>query len=459
MLSALRYIGIMAESPKESFNTSARRNLMAAAAVALGIAGVQQDELHTQFEASLFMPKSGEPLVKNTPEAQKNSAPLEPAPRPRALQEIWSDQGLSGEKFDAAFAALSAEQKDRLALRSQAFFAQAGFTDVMQRMAEGKQKKLNDLLAKIADIPPGMRLITTDYNSIESEQNKIVWQEFQERAEPAFYRHIAATQETALREAGFCDYAIDCTRRGHGPTNKDGIHYNVDIDHLTERKGGGAMCMEKSVDPVLGGAPMYPINHVSNLCLIMRDVHTQTKNTINGLQDIGAIPAGETRRIVMAVPEEGKELLMLHPQDIRAGMQPPTETSYFALGPSLLIMRDLERYKKNIVSQNAAATREFFDDVIRDDFSHTLKLWTALALTLEHADAEGTLKTPSIKSTIKNCNDYLKPLENLMAEIQAPQDALENLVHISHRIYGILSPSADGERAPSATGKQTHGHA
>ena len=146
MLSALRYIGIMAESPKESFNKSARRNLMAAAAVALGIAGVQQDELHTQFEASLFTPKTGGPLVNNTPDAQKNSAPYEPAPRPRALQEIWSDHGLSGEKFDAAFAALSAEQKDRLALRSESFFAQAGFADVMQRMAEGKQKKLNDII-------------------------------------------------------------------------------------------------------------------------------------------------------------------------------------------------------------------------------------------------------------------------------------------------------------------------
>jgi hypothetical protein len=73
-------------------------------------------------------------------------------------------------------------------------------------------------------MPPGMRLITTDYISIEPEQNKAVWREFQEKAEPAFYRYIAATQETALREAGFCDHAINCMRRGYGPTDKDGIH-------------------------------------------------------------------------------------------------------------------------------------------------------------------------------------------------------------------------------------------
>ena len=455
MLSALRYIGIMAESPKESFNKSARRNLMAAAAVALGIAGVQQDELHTQFEASLFTPKTGGPLVNNTPDAQKNSAPYEPAPRPRALQEIWSDHGLSGEKFDAAFAALSAEQKDRLALRSESFFAQAGFADVMQRMAEGKQKKLNDIIAKITDIPPGMRLITTDYNSIESEQNKIVWQEFQERAEPAFYRHLVATQETALREAGFCDYAIDCMRRGRGPTNKDGIHYNVDIDHLTERKGGGAMCMEKSVDPVLGGAPMYPINHVSNLCLIMRDVHTQMKNTINGLQDIGAIPAGETRRIVMAVPEEGKELLMLHPQDIRAGMQPPTETSYFALGPSLQITRQLERLARDNISAPADQMQIFYEAHIASDFQHTLKLWTALAESLGRGTEDGSFKVRDAKPVRENCDGFLKPLENAMAAAHMPQDAVDRLRDISNRIYVHLDLAGKGGApAPNTPHKQ-----
>lgn len=455
MLSPLRYIGIMAESPKESFNKSARRNLMAAAAVALGIAGVQQDELHTQYEASIFTPKTGGPLAGAIPERQQSAAPQQPPPQPPALQEIWNAHGLSGEKFDAAFAALSAEQKDRLALRSDAFFAQEGFTDVMQRMAEGKQKKLDDLLAKIADMPPGMRLITTEYNSIESEQNKIVWHEFQERAEPAFYRHLAATQETALREAGFCDYAIDCMRRGRGPTNKDGIHYNVDIDHLTERKGGGAMCMEKSVDPVLGGAPMYPINHLSNLCLIMRDVHTQTKNAINGLQDIGAIPAGETRRIVMAVPEEGKELLMLHPQAIRAGAQPPAETSYFALGPSLQITRQLERLARDNISAPADQMQIFYEAHIASEFQHTVKLWTALAASLERCTEDGSFKARDAKPVRENCEGFLKPLENAMIAAHMPQDAVDSLRDISNRIYVHLDGIGKGvPLAPNAQQKQ-----
>lgn len=447
----------MADQPKDSFNNSARRKLMTAAAMALGIASVPQDEIRTQLDVSLFAPNAG-PFVKGDPDTQKNTALNQPVQRPLAVEEIWRDRGLSGQKFSEAFAALSAEQKGRIAERSNDLFAQAGFTDVMLRMAEGKQKKLNDILEKIADIPSGMRLITIDYNSIESEQNKIVWQEFQERAEPAFYRHLAATQETALREAGFCDHAIDCMRRGHGPANKDGLHYNVDIDHVTERKGGGAMCMEKSVDPVLGGAPMYPINHVSNLCLIMRDVHTQTKNAINGLQDIGAIPAGETRRIVMSVPEVGKELMMLHTSDVRAGLQPPKETSYFALGPSLLIRNDLIEMGEIVTVSTPQEREKFFNDMIRPNLTHTLKLWGAFADSLERARAAGTLKGRDVSDLLVNCNDFLKPLEEAMTRTRMPQEALENLGNISKRIYGHLENGDSGKpQVPkNAEGKKPH---
>ncbi|MDP2206952.1 MAG: hypothetical protein Q8K65_11670 [Alphaproteobacteria bacterium] len=447
----------MADQPKDSFNNSARRKLMAAAAMALGIAGVSQDDVRTQFEVSLFAPNAG-PFVNGGPDAQKNTALTEPVQRPLAVEEIWSDHGLSGQKFTDAFAALSAEQKDRIALRSRDLFAQAGFTDVMLHMAEGKQKKLSEILEKIADMPPGMRLMTTDYISITSEQNKIVWQEFQERAEPAFYRHLAATQEAALRESGFCDYAIDCMRRGHGPTNKDGIHYNVDIDHLTERKGGGPMCMEKSVDPALGGAPMYRINHLSNLCLIMRDVHTQTKNAINGLQSINAIPAGETRRIVMAVPEEGKELMMIHAQDLRAGIQPPKETSYFALGPSLLIRNDLQEMEETVTVSTAQEREKFFNDMIRPNLTHTLKLWDAFAASLERAQAAGTLKGRDISDMLVNCNDFLKPLEAAMTRTRMPQEALENLGNISKRIYSYLENGDSGkpQMPKNPEGKKPH---
>lgn len=441
----------MAEKPKkDSFNDVARRNITAAVALAAAIAGVQQDDIHTQYEDSLndetAIPQRGQerpPLP---------SAVLAPQVSPQGLREIWALQGLEGEKFNVAFSALSPEQTDSLTRRSKDLFALDGFTGVMQRMADGKQKKITEMIEKIADLPDGMRLITTDYVSIETEQNKAVWLEFQERAEPAFYRHLAATQEKALREAGFCDHAIDCMRRGYGPTDENGLHYNVDIDHLTERKGGGALCLEKSVDPVLGGAPMYAINHAANLCLIMRDVHVQTKNVINNLQDINNIPAGETRRILMAVPEEGKELMMLHAQDMRAAVQPPVETSYYALGPSLLMMRALERYKDNIVAPREETTKQFFDGDMRASLSHTLKLWTALAHSLEQAQAEGSIKAPDIKGTAKNCNDYLKPLENIMAEIHAPRDAIESLAQVSNRIYTILSPPADSGRAPSPSG-------
>ena len=89
---------------------------------------------------------------------------------------------------------------------------------------------------------------------------------------------------------------------------------------------------------------------------------------------------------------------------------------------------------------------------MRASLSHTLKLWTALAHSLEQAQAEGSIKAPDIKGTAKNCNDYLKPLENIMAEIHAPRDAIESLAQVSNRIYTILSPPADSGRAPSPSG-------
>ncbi|MDY0009071.1 MAG: hypothetical protein RBS08_05140, partial [Bdellovibrionales bacterium] len=414
----------MAEKPRDAFNESAKRKLIAAAAVAVGIASVNAGSIHTQYETSLFLPNT---IPLDPSRAANMDAPKTPVQRPLAVEEIWANRGLDNPKFKEAFAALSDGQKKSLAARSDDFFAQAGFTDVMLNMAEGKQKNLSDLIGKIADIPSGMRLRTSDYVSIEGAKNKDVWKEFQEKSEPLFYRHLVATQEPALREAGFCDHAIECMRRGHGPTNAEGLHYNVDIDHLVERKGGGEMSLKKSVDPLTGDAETFAVNHISNLCLIMRDVHEDTKNAINSLQNASNTPVGETRRIVMAVPEAGKERIMLQPENLRAERQPPADTAYFAMGPSALITRAIEDFKKDIVSPTEADAKEFFDNFIRDDFNHALRLWSLAADALEHSHAQGTLKSQDIKGTLKNCDENLKPLENILAEIKAPQDAIKSL--------------------------------
>lgn len=446
----------MAEKPKDAFNESAKRKLIAAAAVAVGIASVNVGSIHTQYETSLFLPNT---IPLDPSRAANIDAPKTPVQRPLAVEEIWANRGLDNPKFKEAFAALSDGQKKSIAARSDDLFAQVGFTDVMLSMTEAKQEKLTSLISKIADMPAGMRIITTDYVSIETEQNQKVWREFQDISEPLFYRHLVATQESALREAGFCDHAIECMRRGHGPTNAEGLHYNVDIDHLVERKGGGVMSLEKSVDPVIGGAETYAVNHVSNLCLIMRDVHAQTKNVINSMQNIGAIAVGETRRIVMAVPVEGKERLMIQPENLRAEKQPPADTSYFAMGPSALITRAVEDFKKDMVSPTETDAKEFFNNFIRDDFNHTLKLWSLAADALEHSHAQGTLKSQDIKGTLKNCDENLKPLENILAEIKAPQDAIKSLAQVSERIYNFRPPAAEEKGAKPAPGKQKNGHA
>jgi len=435
-------VGVMADHVKEAFNSvSKHRGLIAATVLAVAVATTPADDLQKHNQ---LLPRHAE-TEQQALASDKIDVVQRPLPNTPSLGEIWARHGLDGEKITVALAALSPDQQQSLTQRSDALFAEKGFADVLRRMEGGKQKKLSDLVQKLSEVPEGMRIITTDYVRIDKEQNDAVWREFQEKAEPAFYRHLAATRETELRNAGFCDYAIDCLRRGLGPTNAEGISYNVDIDHLTERAGGGVMCLEKSVDPVLG-AEMFPINHASNLCLIMREVHVQLKNEINGLQNIAEVPLGETRRIIMAVPEENRQLMMLHANELRAEMQPPPETSYFALGPSLLLTNRMALVKDTIISATPGQIQKYFDSDIAEDFSHTLKLWDTLAQSLQTARDNNDFKGSDVKRTLKNCDDFLKPLEKMMADARMPQGAVESLAQISTRIYTLLDAPADGGR-------------
>lgn len=443
----------MAGGTKETFNLAARRGVVAAAVLAAGVAAVQQDAIQTQYQIALRHPHTEQGAKLPTP--PQAAIEQHPAGELRPVADVWKDHGLSGPKVQAAIEALSPQEQAQLAQNSEQFFKQDGFADIIRRMEDGKQKKITDMVQKLANIPDGMRIITTDYIRITKEQNDAVWREFQEKAEPAFYRHLAATRETELRAAGFCDYAIDCLRRGLGPTTAQGISYNVDIDHLTERAGGGVMCTQKSVDPVLGGGAMFPINHASNLCLIMRDVHAHVKNDINNLQNISEVPHGETRRIIMAVPDEDKQLMMIHAQDLRAEMQSPPDTSYFALGPSLLITRDLELLMRDNISLPEEHTRVFYEAQIEPAFKHTLKLWQALAAALEHGAENGNVKAADIKRTRDNCDAYLKPLEKAMTDANMPKEAVDSLRDIGNRIYAHLTPAGDNKpAAPKAQNKQ-----
>ncbi|MDY0009207.1 MAG: hypothetical protein RBS08_05835, partial [Bdellovibrionales bacterium] len=127
--------------------------------------------------------------------------------------------------------------------------------------------------------------------------------------------------------------------------------------------------------------------------------------------------------------------------------------------PSALITRAIEDFKKDIVSPTEADAKEFFDNFIRDDFNHALRLWSLAADALEHSHAQGTLKSPDIKGTLKNCDENLKPLENILAEIKAPQDAIKSLAQVSERIYSFRPPAAEENSAKPAPGKQKNGHA
>lgn len=440
---------------KETFNNVARkRGLVAAAVLAAGVASAPTDDIQTQYQVSLRLGAS-EHQQAAAPKSEFVTLPAADVP---SLRDLWAQHGLQGDKINTALSTLSDEQQSNLLHRSPRMFAEEGFADVIRHMENGKQKKLNELVQKLADMPDGMRIITTTYTRIEKEQNDEVWREFQEKAEPAFYRYMAAHHETALRDAGFCDYAIDCMRRGVGPTSKDGFGYNVDIDHLTERAGGGDMCREKSVDPVTGGEPLYPINHISNLCLIMRDVHVQVKNEINALQSIAEISLGESRRIIMAVPEDNRRLLMIQPENLRAEKAPPADTSYFAMGPSIQIIGQLERFQQTFVNIGPEAGAEYYKSNIAPEFNHMVKLWNALADSLDQAKEDGSLRARDVNRTATNCDACLPRLQKIMSDTHMPQEALEKLGDISKRIYAHLKPEESGT-APAARKPEGKVHA
>ncbi|MBW7911231.1 MAG: hypothetical protein H3C49_08170, partial [Alphaproteobacteria bacterium] len=130
-------------------------------------------------------------------------------------------------------------------------------------------------------------------------------------------------------------------------------------------------------------------------------------------------------------------------------------TSYFALGPSLLITRDLERLMRDNIALPEEHARVFFEVQIEPTFNHTLKLWQALVASLDHGIESGTVKAADIKRTRDNCDGYLKPLEKAMADANMPKEAVDSLRDISNRIYAHLTPADDNKStAPKAQNKQ-----
>lgn len=439
----------MAEKLQNAFNPKAYRRALALSALALNAAIMPQDvsaypilpREDWAFEESIYA-RIGQAIPDNpgTETPVKIITPLN-------LSDTWAHFGAPADVIEG-LARQSPDVQDKLTARTAELLGNRDFLAVLENISGGKAKSIDKLLTTIANIPPEMDIITLAYTKISPEQNNAVWTEFQAHAEPAFYRHLAANHADDLKAAGFCDYAVSCLARGLSPTTEDGMPYNVDVDHVVERAGGGRMSLEKSVDPATGGPATFPVNHIGNLCLIMKNWH-HSKNDLNGAQNIGATPVGETRMLCMALPPLDKRATLLSAELVEPYL-PPTgrDSIYFTQGTSHLLTQKMEDIAGD-VTFGAETGKNLFENVFKRDFNHTLNVWTRVTEHIETIHADGSLRHQEADDLQKTCSQFLLPLMAAAQKIHVPAEELEKLSKIGDRMQTVIAALHDKKADPS----------
>lgn len=156
----------------------------------------------------------------------------------------------------------------------------------------------------ISSVPNGFRLEPVLYTRIKYEQNADVYNEYVSYVRADFMRFLANNHADELKELGICEQGIAQMKQGLDPRSEAGVFYDINIDHIIERNGGGKLSQTRSVDPdkPAGSLPTYETNHFNNFVLLPLRVHDM-KNDLNGLQEAATTPPGQSRWILMLVPE------------------------------------------------------------------------------------------------------------------------------------------------------------
>lgn len=448
----------MAKRLQNVFNSKAYRHAVAVSVMALNAAITPHNtqampyvprEDKTYEAKALARPDH---LYVEQPERETKVTILSPL----SLPEIWANYG-APETVVQSLSRQSPAVQEKIAARTEELFSNNDFLTVLHQISTGKAQSIDKMLAGIANIPPEMDIITLAYTRVPSEQNHKVWDEFQAQSEPAFYRHLYANHKDALKAAGFCDYALSCLARGLSPTTEEGIPYNVDVDHIVERAGGGKMSTEPSVDPIAGGPPSYPINHIGNLCLILKQWHN-CKNELNGAQNIAATQPGDTRMLCMAVPPLSQRGGTLLSAALVQPYLPPSgrDSVYFAQGTSLLLTNRMEEIAAQ-ASLTPEIGREVFDLHFKNHFAHTVNVWTRVTEHVEKMAQDGTLPPKEAKDLQATMNDYLVPLIAASRKTHAPQEELEKLVHIGDRMQTVIVALQEAQKAGQPKKPQQQG--
>ena len=158
----------------------------------------------------------------------------------------------------------------------------------------------------VGNVPKGFRLAPVLYNRIEQDQNARVYAQFGSYVRPEFMRYLANNHANELNTLGICQEGIERMKSGLDPVDTAGRLYDVNVDHIIERFGGGKASTTKEVDPEMpyGSKPTYIVNHFSNLILLPTKVHA-LKNMLNEMQDAAQTLRNQNKWVLMLVPEAG----------------------------------------------------------------------------------------------------------------------------------------------------------
>lgn len=158
----------------------------------------------------------------------------------------------------------------------------------------------------ITTVPEGFCLAPVLYSKIGRKQNNEVEAEFSSRVRPDFLHYLAHNYAEELGVLGICQHGIECMKKGLDPSDENGKLYYINVDHVIERAGGGDLSLQKAVDRLMpaGSTATFMVNHFSNLILLPEQVHNR-KNRLNKLQKIVNIPPGQSKWVLMLVPEAG----------------------------------------------------------------------------------------------------------------------------------------------------------
>lgn len=181
--------------------------------------------------------------------------------------------------------------------------------DLYQNLLKGMSRRNPDI--KTLDdlkqeLPEGMTLVPVLYSKVETDQNRRVLSEYGGHVRKKFLKFLAHNHADELKRMGICDHGLACMKRGLDPAKRGGGLYDVSVDHIVERSGGGRLSHNRSVDEMSSsGHKVFEVNHFSNLILLPRRVH-EFKNDLNAAQGVNDIKPGQKQWVLMMVPVRSK---------------------------------------------------------------------------------------------------------------------------------------------------------